>query len=703
MKLRCVVEIVLMTVVVMGCSAPGQSNMIDRKSVVDRHNVVITTNNPVSPSQVGNGKFAFGMDITGLQTFTPFNTMSDWGWHSFPIPNGLSLDQYKQQPLNTHGREVLYPIADPNQKELSQWLAMNPHRSNLGRIGFILKKSDGTIATQNDIKSTVQRVDLWSGVVYSSFELDGVAVKVETTCHSEHDMIGVFVESDLVEKGNLSVYFDFPYQEGRDKSNYVGVYDEPLKHSSILNNTSSSKAYISRKMDDFQYNVSVGWETPATFFRENERLHRFHLQPKESSNRLIFSCSFSPDNEIQTSSFSDIKASSVSMWERYWNSGAAIDLSGSKDIRWKELERRVVLSQYLMRINESGLFPPQEAGLVNNGWYGRFHFEMIWWHGVHYGLWNRWNLVDNYLSIYKKFLPTSIERAKQQGYKGARWPKCTADFDREWPHPIHATLIWQQPHPIYFAEMDYRAHPTKATLDKWKDVVVQTADFMASYAHYDGTKGVYVLGPPLVIVSENTDIAATQNPTFELSYWRYGLQTALNWCDRLNIEKNPEWSRVLDKLAPLPIEGDMYVTHEGIDQMWTKYTYEHPALIGVLGMLPGNGVEKEVFNNTLRNVVQKWDFEKTWGWDFPMTAMAAARIGDRKLAIDLLLHKSSGFQFDQHGFCTGGPFPYFPANGGLLSAVAMMCGGWDGSDSVTPGFPDDGTWVVKHEGFTPMQ
>jgi hypothetical protein len=40
---------------------------IDRKTVVERHKIIITTNNPKSPAQVGNGEFAFGVDITGLQ------------------------------------------------------------------------------------------------------------------------------------------------------------------------------------------------------------------------------------------------------------------------------------------------------------------------------------------------------------------------------------------------------------------------------------------------------------------------------------------------------------------------------------------------------------------------------------------------------------------------------------------------------------
>ena len=46
---------------------------------------------------------------------------------------------------------------------------------------------------------------------------------------------------------------------------------------------------------------------------------------------------------------------------------------------------------------------------------------------------------------------------------------------------------------------------------------------------------------------------------------------------------------------------------------------------------------------------------------------------------------------------------YLPGNGGLLSAVAMMAAGWDGApDRPCPGFPRDGTWDVRYEGFKRM-
>lgn len=136
--------------------------------------------------------------------------------------------------------------------------------------------------------------------------------------------------------------------------------------------------------------------------------------------------------------------------------------------------------------------------------------------------------------------------------------------------------------------------------------------------------------------------------------------------------------------------------------MWTNFAFEHPALIGTFGMLPGDGVDQATLARTLAKIDATWNYDRTWGWDFPMLAMAAARCGQPDKAVDFLLHPAGGFQFDEHGLATGGPFPYFPSNGALLTAVAMMAGGWDGSSGDVPGFPQDGSWEVKAEGFLPM-
>lgn len=678
---------------------------IDREAVVKRHRVCTTGTLLKSPAQVGNGKFAFGMDITGLQTFVPFNTLSDWSWHSFPLPEGMRAEDYRPVAVETHGKKIAYELRNPDQPELSEWLTKNPHRYNLGRIGFRLLREDGTEAREIDLGNARQEIDLWTGVVYSRFELNRKEVKVRTVCHPDKDMIGVSIESELLNDGNMSIYLDFPYPDGRYFKHYIGRYDTISGHTSTFEKLAPNSVRITRTMDDTHYYATLDWTGPATFSRESEKAHTFLLQPRHTST-FSFTCCFSPEPVADvTEPVASIERKSAASWEKYWRSGAAVDLSGSKDPRWLELERRIVLSQYLMRANESGLFPPQESGLVNNGWFGRFHFEMIWWHGVHYGLWNRMECFDNYLNVYKDFMPKALERAKSEGRSGARWPKCTGNFNREWPGSAHAYLIWHEPHPIYFAEMQYRQKPAPETLEKWKDVVLNTADYMADYLFYDKKTKQYVLGPPVVVVSENTDPLQTINPIFELGYFRYGLRTALEWADRLGLseKRTKKWKEVLSKMAPLPVADGVYTTYEGIPDMWTKYTYEHPALTGVYGMLPGDGVDLPTFKHTLEKVCKEWQFNRIWGWDFPMLAMAAARTGQPALAIDMLMHPSAGFQFDEHGLATGGPFPYFPSNGALLTAVAMMCGGWDGSDGEAPGFPKDGSWTVRYEGFVPMQ
>ena len=678
---------------------------IDREAVVKRHRVCTTGTLLKSPAQVGNGKFAFGMDITGLQTFVPFNTLSDWSWHSFPLPEGMKAEDYRPVVVETHGKKIAYELRNPDQPELSEWLTKNPHRYNLGRIGFRLLREDGTEAREIDLGNARQEIDLWTGVVYSRFELNRKEVKVRTVCHPDKDMIGVSIESELLNDGNMSIYLDFPYPDGRYFKHYIGRYDTISGHTSTFEKLAPNSVRIARTMDDTHYYTTLDWTGPATFSRESEKAHKFLLQPRHTST-FSFTCCFSPEPVINvTESVASIERKSAASWEKYWRSGAAVDLSGSKDPRWLELERRIVLSQYLMRANESGLFPPQESGLVNNGWFGRVHFEMIWWHGVHYGLWNRMECFDNYLNVYKDFMPKALERAKSEGRSGARWPKCTGNFNREWPGSAHAYLIWHEPHPIYFAEMQYRQKPVPETLEKWEDIVLNTADYMADYLFYDKKTKQYVLGPPVVVVSENTDPLQTINPIFELGYFRYGLRTALEWADRLGLseKRTRKWKEVLSKMAPLPVADGVYTTYEGIPDMWTKYTYEHPALTGVYGMLPGDGVDQPTFKRTLEKVSKEWQFNRIWGWDFPMLAMAAARTGQPALAIDMLMHPSAGFQFDEHGLATGGPFPYFPSNGALLTAVAMMCGGWDGSEGEAPGFPKDGSWTVRYEGFVPMQ
>ena len=691
---------------------------IDRKTVVTRHNPVTTVSSEKSPAQVGNGRFAFGADITGLQTFHAFNTMSDWGWHSMPLPEGVSVEDYKPVEIETHGRSIPYILNNPECPEISDWLRSNPHRINLGRIGFVLLKEDGSPALESDLKDTRQETDLWTGTINSGFTLDGTPVTVRTACHPSTDLISVHVESPLVKDGRIGLFVDLPYADGKNFARpTVGDFDHPETHKSELTLEGTSRGTITHKMDDTEYSITLGWNGEATLSRVKEDAHEYRLMPSGSDTldvTALFTPSRSPDSSTVPELVegpAEVEQASAEAWEKYWKSGAAVDLSESTDPRWEELERRIVLSQYLMKVNEAGDYPPQEAGLVNNGWYGRFHWEMIWWHGAHFLLWNRPECVDGYLSKYGEFMDGAVARASSEGRKGAKWPKCTGNINREWPCEPHAMLCWQQSHPIWFAEQEFRMNPSKEVLDKWAEIVINTADYMADYVFWDEDTNRYIIGPPVIPVSENTKMMETMNPVFELGYWRFGLRVALDWAERLGLpaKRVSEWKDVLEKLSELPTEDGCYITHELMKDMWTAYNFEHPALTGIYGWLPGDGVDVETFRRTFYRVLGSWQMDRIWGWDYPMLAMAAARLGDPGKAVDLLCTTAHKFAFDEHGLADMYPFPYFPANGGLLTAVAMMCAGWDGlpgglegSKEDTPGFPKDGSWVVRHEGFNRM-
>lgn len=677
------------------------SGKIDRKALVARHNLSIKDRNLYGPTQVGNGEFAFGFDITGLQTFSNnANTMSNWGWHQFPTPAGQKPEDFKGQEWDTQGRMVRYDVQNPPQQDLRNWMVQNPQRIHLGRIGLILKQKNGTDANLSDLQNPEQTLDLWSGVATSVFSVSSEPVEVTTVGHPETDAVAVRIRSRKVAEGSIGLFIDFPYASLHEFGNGAD-WEHPDKHQTA-ETVRQSQAEFQRTMDDTRYDVRMSWSEPVDF--KKAKPHRYELTPATDSHEICFVIRFEQQkDDSPLPSFAQTCQASAEHWQRFWESGGAIDLSGSKDPRWKELERRIVLSQYLMAVNESGSLPPQESGLVNNGWYGKYHHEMIWWHGTHYALWNRWELLNPMLKVYPDNLATYMRKAEAQGYEGVRWPKTIGDHTWwEWPNETNPLLIWQQPHALFFAELDYRSHPTRETLEKWKEVVFETADFMASYAYYNKKEKRYILGYPLQVVSENADPRTTYNPTFELSYWRTGLRIAQQWAKRLGMRPNPAYKKVADRLSPLPVQDSLYVSWENIADMWTRYNFEHPALIGAYGMLPGDGVDVPTMQRTLQKVEHTWNFRETWGWDFPMLAMTAARLGQPEKALEYLLSYSREFAFEEHGLVGGGraPFPYFPANGGLLYAVAMMAAGWDGAPDVhAPGFPQDGSWTVRWEGL----
>lgn len=308
---------------------------------------------------------------------------------------------------------------------------------------------------------------------------------------------------------------------------------------------------------------------------------------------------------------------------------------------------------------------------------------------------------------YFKVASGAKKIAERQGFDGMRWQKMTDNNGNETPSSVGSLLIWQQPHLITFAELARRAHPDKETLNKYKDLVFGTADFMASFAFYDKEKGRYFLGPGLIPAQERFKAEETYNPTYELAYWNWALNIAQQWREQLGMKRNEKWDDVIDKLSPLPVQDGVYLATESAKDSYTnpEFKTDHPSVLGTYGMLPETKLlDKQVMRKTFDLVWKTWSWNDTWGWDFPMTAMSAARLGLPEQAVGALLMdiRTNTYLVNGHNYQDERLRLYLPGNGGLLTAVAMMCAGWDGNHDKNPGFPKDGKWKVVWEGLKPM-
>jgi len=673
-------------------TAPSQTGSIDRRAVAQRNNPLVQKIDPFSAMTIGNGSFAFTADVTGLQTFNedyrkdfPLCTCAHWAWHTTPAAPGIQESDYKFKNYNSHGRLVGYATDARGQEALYDWLRKNPHRMHLGRIGLLLKQSNGTPAAARDITAIHQTLDLWSGVLDSQFRFVDQPVHVQTCCHPEIDALAVRIESPLLTDGRLAVQISFPYPSPEVD---MADWNSPDKHETLF--VAKERADFARIIDGDEYVACLEGDGSI----KQTAKHEFVLSGA-GSTRLIFTVAFSQHALPALPAVADTFKAAEAQWNTFWSTGGAIDLAGSIDPRAQELERRIVLSQYNTAIHCAGPMPPQETGLLFNSWYGKSHLEMHWWHGAHFATWGRLPLLERSLDYYQRVMPIAKQTAVRQGYEGVRWQKMVGPEGRDSPSPIAPLLIWQQPHPIYYAELCYRARPTRQTLDQWQQIVFETANFKASFPALVNDR--YVLGPPLKSVPEHTDTMSTSNPAFELAYWRFGLKTAQLWRQRLGMSPDSKWDDVIARLSPLPQNDGVYLMMEGQTDTYTTWNWEHPSVLGICGVLNGDGVNIETMRATLKKVMEVWQWDKCWGWDFPMTAMTAARLGEGEIAVGALMIDSEKNLYHPNGhvYQRPGLTAYLPANGGLLAATAMMA-------TQPGGFPRDGKWSVRSEGLLPL-
>lgn len=384
--------------------------------------------------------------------------------------------------MDTHGRDVYYDTPDPDLPEISQWVIGNPNRVNLGRIGL---KYKGDTLRADEITDPRQELDPWNGIITSTFTVDGEKVKVTTQGDFESDAVAFDINSRLISTGDLAVELDFPYPPIHTTDYkyevFVGSYDFPGNHTTVDKRSRNVKnaAHICHEMQETKYHVNLRWPKMLLLALSRDeqnstsnKAHRFTLGPASDfvPPFISFTAHFSPEKVVPESP-SVIQKRNSKDWHGYWKKGGFVDLSESSNPTAEELQRRIILSQYHVRVNSAAKGqPPQESGLMNNGWYGKFHMEMVVWHLAHWATWGRQEYFDSiFPAVYETLLPSSLARAEAMGWEGARfvllqtpsgqvplvcanvqihgysWPKMTELVSGvSSPGSINALLMWQQ-------------------------------------------------------------------------------------------------------------------------------------------------------------------------------------------------------------------------------------------------------------------
>lgn len=744
-------------ILVVASIATANAEKIDRKSVLERNNPKVTNADPLNSLSVGNGHFATTVDVTGMQSYplnyqqgVPLCSMSDWGWHSFPNTENLRHEETEKVMDLGHGRKEVYAVeykVDGRGKKATEYFRINPHRLNLGNVALVIKDGKGQIK-EGDIKDIDQQLDLYSGVITSRFSALGKPVTVKTACMPCEDAMIYSINSHLLSSGKVSVCLSLPYPSGKHADAATDWGNEDKHASRIIKRTGKS-ALLEHIIDSTRYYVLIQWEGSAKLVHEST--HSYALIPNgKTLNVRVEYKELQP--ETQGFSFAKSVTKVQKFWNSWWETGAFVDFGDCKDVRAKELERRTVLSQYLTFINCANETPAQETGLTYNSWFGRPHLEMTWWHTIDFSLWNRPEVLETMLEWYNdKAYPEAKKIAERQNFKGIRWMKMTDPWAGESPSNVGSFLTWQQPHYIYMAEEMWRnvcAKPgvtedeKKAIIAKYGKNVEETAEFLYDFAkscdHNTGSISLY--GQTAMQESMSKDFSYCH--PFEQVYFKYGLMKAQEWRERSGKQRREDWDEVIRSLASLPQSEGIYTA--GIptqpfiiadsasqnagnvafdpfnyggdtgkkqlteEEFKLKCRSDHPAVLGACGLLPDCGLyDRAMMQRTLDWVMQNWNWDTTWGWDYGMTAMCAARLGDGGNAVKALLIDKGKNTYLVSGHNYQEPKRlrlYLPGNGALLDAVAMMCAGWDGCPDVkNPGFPQDGKWNVKWEGLRKMQ
>lgn len=588
-----------------------------KKSDIIKYNLKFNHIDSKNPVTIGNGDFAITLDQTGTQSLyetykdIPLSTMSNKNW--------FYKDKKNIKPSYVDGKAyMLFNLDnDPNYQINRQY----PFKYSFMQI--LLYDNDKLIDI-NNIKDVKQELDLYKGIVTSSFNYKEKINKTISFIYQDHDEFNFKLQSDNL---NLALKFNYP------------SYTKNGYRLDILPNVLVKEDRITLLYDD-KNSLSFKLKSSSNY--------------QIVKNTLIFD-----DNNVSFSlALDEIKEGKL--LDEFWKCDNGIIIDN------EELVKKMVLSKYLLHVNSTGIYPPQESGLTYNCWNSKFHLEM---HLIH-SLWNIYNnhvgdLVKSF-DYYLSIMPSSLKRASLNGYKGLRFPKMTGPDGEDSPSNIGPLLIWQAPHILFMLQEIYYLYNKENIIKKYEPLISGTIDFMISFLTLKDSK--YQMLDPLLEACESIPLDRCQNPSFELEYWRYTLERQPKIDTVLYGHQRYDYLDITSKIITPKEDDGIYLKTYGVIDKYDLYK-DHPTEGFLMSFFKSKIVDKEKMVKTIDYILKNMDLSSYWGWDFPFLGLSLLNCGEIEKSIEVTQLNTINNQHLYNGYNTSPRDDlkaYLPGNGAFL-------------------------------------
>lgn len=588
-----------------------------KKSDIIKYNLKFNHIDSKNPVTIGNGDFAITLDQTGTQSLyetykdIPLSTMSNKNW--------FYKDKKNIKPSYVDGKAyMLFNLDnDPNYQTNRQY----PFKYSFMQI--LLYDNDKLIDI-NNIKDVKQELDLYKGIVTSSFNYKEKINKTISFIYQDHDEFNFKLQSDNL---NLALKFNYP------------SYTKNGYRLDILPNVLVKEYRITLLYDD-KNSLSFKLKSSSNY--------------QIVENTLIFD-----DNNVSFSlALDEIKEGKL--LDEFWKCDNGIIIDN------EELVKKMVLSKYLLHVNSTGIYPPQESGLTYNCWNSKFHLEM---HLIH-SLWNIYNnhvgdLVKSF-DYYLSIMPSSLKRASLNGYKGLRFPKMTGPDGEDSPSNIGPLLIWQAPHILFMLQEIYYLYNKENIIKKYEPLISGTIDFMISFLTLKDSK--YQMLDPLLEACESIPLDRCQNPSFELEYWRYTLERQPKIDTVLYGHQRYDYLDITSKIITPKEDDGIYLKTYGVIDKYDLYK-DHPTEGFLMSFFKSKIVDKEKMVKTIDYILKNMDLSSYWGWDFPFLGLSLLNCGEIEKSIEVTQLNTINNQYLYNGYNTSPRDDlkaYLPGNGAFL-------------------------------------